>query len=74
MFEEKDTIKKIFTAFKFILYNDYQELETDLQNEYGEISSHIMNIIIGIFEYIKRNPSLLQYLKNNFPEFWKGGE
>lgn len=71
MKKEKEIIKNFFDGLKFIIYNDYQDLEPALQEDYGEIGSYVMNIIIGFFEYLNRHPDLVDYLKTNYSELFE---
>lgn len=68
MKEEKEVLRKIFLALKFLIYNDYENLEDDLKNDYGEIGTYLFNILVGFFEYLRQHKDLVDYISKTYKD------
>ncbi|NMB82947.1 MAG: hypothetical protein GYA14_14135 [Ignavibacteria bacterium] len=67
MDKEKEIWKQLFNGLKFIIYNNYEDLvEEKNKNDFAEISSYVMDSVIGILiEYFKKHPNVLEYIIKN---------
>jgi len=71
MKKEKEAWMDLFDGLKFIVYNDYDELEDDLKDEYGEIGTYIINFLFGLVEFLKKKPEVGKRILRELEELKK---
>lgn len=60
--KEKEVWRDLVNGLKFLVYNKYEDLEKDLQDEYGEIGTYVMNFLFGLLAYLKQHKEVAERL------------